>query len=142
MTTQLTEMVEHADGAWSTQRKNMPKGGAQPVLNRGCAEPAPPVGIAARRTRVAGCPHYWIIEFAWGPVSKGACKTCGEERLFRNQLRWAEIAPVKPANGWRQVNDSPNLPEQREARSFLLAQGRSRRSSDARLAGMGSHQLI
>jgi hypothetical protein len=42
-----------------------------------------------------GCCHHWIIEVPIGPLSKGVCKQCGEEKLFRNQLRWAEIAPVR-----------------------------------------------
>ena len=30
------------------------------------------------------CQHYWIIEMANGPTSKGVCKYCGEERDFFN----------------------------------------------------------
>ena len=30
------------------------------------------------------CAHYWIIETADGPVSKGECQLCGEEREFSN----------------------------------------------------------
>ena len=28
------------------------------------------------------CAHHWIIETADGPVSKGECQLCGEEREF------------------------------------------------------------
>jgi hypothetical protein len=31
-----------------------------------------------------GCRHHWIIETPNGPVSKGVCKLCGEERDFEN----------------------------------------------------------
>jgi hypothetical protein len=31
--------------------------------------------------------HYWIIEDATGPVSKGRCKFCGAEKDFRNFLQ-------------------------------------------------------
>lgn len=30
------------------------------------------------------CSHYWIIETAHGPTSKGVCKYCGEEKEFLN----------------------------------------------------------
>ena len=32
------------------------------------------------------CPHHWIIEMASGPVSKGRCRLCGEEREFSNSV--------------------------------------------------------
>lgn len=30
------------------------------------------------------CVHHWIIDEPEGPVSKGYCKKCGEEREFQN----------------------------------------------------------
>jgi hypothetical protein len=30
------------------------------------------------------CRHYWVIESASGPTSKGVCKICGEEKEFQN----------------------------------------------------------
>ncbi len=64
------------------------------------------------------CCHHWIIEVAIGPLSKGVCKQCGEEKLFRNQLRWTEIAPVKVVKDRRQENDDPETPDQRKSRRF------------------------
>ena len=32
------------------------------------------------------CPHHWIIETPEGPVSKGKCRMCGEEREFSNSV--------------------------------------------------------
>ena len=32
------------------------------------------------------CRHYWIIEVANGPTSKGVCKYCGETRDFLNVI--------------------------------------------------------
>ena len=29
----------------------------------------------------AQCAHHWIIETPDGPISKGQCQLCGEERL-------------------------------------------------------------
>jgi hypothetical protein len=33
---------------------------------------------------VPSCAHYWIIEPADGPVSRGMCQICSEERDFKN----------------------------------------------------------
>ncbi len=33
-----------------------------------------------------GCHHYWIIEVANGPTSRGICKYCGEEKEFLNTM--------------------------------------------------------
>lgn len=30
------------------------------------------------------CRHYWHIEAADGPISRGICKICGEEKEFYN----------------------------------------------------------
>ncbi len=32
------------------------------------------------------CHHYWIIEIANGPKSRGVCKHCGETRNFFNSI--------------------------------------------------------
>ena len=45
------------------------------------------------------CPHHWHIETAAGPVSKGVCRFCGEERDFDNSPQelnhWTELARQK-----------------------------------------------
>ena len=33
-----------------------------------------------------GCRHYWIIESADGPTSKGVCRFCGVEKEFFNSF--------------------------------------------------------
>ena len=33
------------------------------------------------------CNHYWLIESPNGPTSKGECKHCGEERVFKNSIQ-------------------------------------------------------
>ena len=33
-----------------------------------------------------GCPHFWKIEPANGPVSLGRCRYCGMKRGFRNSV--------------------------------------------------------
>lgn len=30
------------------------------------------------------CMHYWVIESAGGPVSRGICRRCGMKREFKN----------------------------------------------------------
>ena len=32
------------------------------------------------------CHHYWVIEVAHGPKSKGVCKYCGEVKYFLNTM--------------------------------------------------------
>ena len=32
------------------------------------------------------CAHHWSIETPKGPVSKGRCRLCGEEREFSNSV--------------------------------------------------------
>ncbi len=32
------------------------------------------------------CRHYWIIESAEGPISKGVCRLCGAEKEFFNSF--------------------------------------------------------
>jgi hypothetical protein len=33
-----------------------------------------------------GCHHFWVIEIANGPSSRGECKFCGETRDFLNSI--------------------------------------------------------
>ncbi|MFQ6027218.1 MAG: hypothetical protein ACE5Q6_06980 [Dehalococcoidia bacterium] len=40
------------------------------------------------------CQHHWIIETPTGPISRGICQICGEEREFENSPEtgtWAEL---------------------------------------------------
>jgi hypothetical protein len=38
------------------------------------------------------CRHYWVIEDAEGPTSRGVCKFCGAEREFYNS--WPDSGSV------------------------------------------------
>ena len=45
---------------------------------------------AAKRNK-GHCAHYWIIDPPDGPVSRGVCKICGDEKEFNNYAfypRW------------------------------------------------------
>lgn len=33
------------------------------------------------------CSHHWVIESPNGPTSLGHCRTCGEEREFKNSIQ-------------------------------------------------------
>lgn len=62
--------------------------------------------ITQDATIEAECHHYWIIETAHGPTSKGICKHCGAEKQFLN------YAP----DLWRRdeastILESPRLPD-------------------------------
>lgn len=35
---------------------------------------------------VNGCHHFWVIEIANGPMSRGECKYCGEIKNFHNSI--------------------------------------------------------
>ncbi len=37
---------------------------------------------------VLACAHHWIIATSEGPVSKGRCRLCGEEREFSNSIEY------------------------------------------------------
>ncbi len=45
------------------------------------------------------CTHHWLIETADGPVSRGVCRFCREERGFDNSpdevYRWTVVAHQK-----------------------------------------------
>ncbi len=43
------------------------------------------------------CRHYWVIDSAGGPTSKGVCRVCGAQRQFKNYLEdapWDDEKPV------------------------------------------------
>ncbi len=46
------------------------------------------------------CQHHWLLDRPAGPVSKGACRSCGEERAFLNSIEgW---------RGWEPKRGSPS----------------------------------
>jgi hypothetical protein len=82
------------------------------------------------------CCHHWIIDVATGPSSRGVCKVCGEEMLFRNQLQWAEIAPLKDLKSRRRGKDI-TTPDDSEVPVFVLAGSRYGSPSSLQSAGRG-----
>ena len=124
MTRQLTDTVEATAEPFLVLEPMVPKGGAQQGISQRRRELVPTTAAPAGRNGIHECCHHWIIEVALGPLSKGVCKACGEERLFRNQLRWEEITPVRVMNGRRQEKDLTVTPDQTEAAAFVLAGSR------------------
>ncbi len=60
------------------------------------------------------CRHYWVIEGARGPTSRGVCKRCGMEQEFQNA--WYQSAYMgKEAR-------VPKLPEFLEGEPELAAE--------------------
>ena len=55
------------------------------------------------------CRHYWVIESASGPTSRGVCRICGEEREFLNS--WSD-ANYKGKDA--KVFDLPDMLESEE----------------------------
>ena len=66
------------------------------------------VAIAPRRDKEPAekkkltCNHYWVIEKAMGPTSRGECKYCRRRKDFSNfipDLRWDTGVFNKPGSG-------------------------------------------
>ncbi len=53
-----------------------------------------------------GCAHYWVIEQARGPKSRGVCKFCREEREFLNSVPESVIM-----GRHHRVFEMPELPD-------------------------------
>lgn len=49
------------------------------------------------------CRHYWIIESARGPTSRGVCKFCGAEKEFHNA--WPYFPVGKPSEKLLEVTE-------------------------------------
>jgi hypothetical protein len=129
---QLTETTEPNAGPISANVNRQRRSGQAP----GDLELAAPVP-AARNMKI-NCCHHWVIEVAAESLSKGVCRLCGEERLFRNQLQWAEIVPARVVvNRGRQASDSLNAPEQMGEYAPLLAQSRYGRPAALQSAERG-----
>ena len=48
---------------------------------------------ALAQTEKQACRHFWVIEVANGPVSRGECKYCGAKKEFYNAF--PEFNPLK-----------------------------------------------
>ena len=48
-----------------------------------------PVKAADEEQSSKTCIHHWIIDPPEGPVSKGVCRKCGEEKDFQNYFAYS-----------------------------------------------------
>ncbi len=63
---------------------------------------APSPANQEKLDEVVDCMHHWVIERANGPISKGTCRVCGEEREFNNSVEtWGGWTPR--SGKWRAV---------------------------------------
>ncbi len=53
-----------------------------------------PVSRDEYRNRL--CHHYWVIEVAAGPVSRGVCQLCQEVRQFKNYIEETSLEDDEP----------------------------------------------
>ena len=53
------------------------------------------------------CRHHWVIESPHGPISKGICRICGDEKGFRNSLD----TPTEDENNKTKTSNSENNPK-------------------------------
>ena len=63
---------------------------------------APRVDKETADNRILTCHHYWLIERAQGPNSRGECKYCGIRREFSNFIpdhQWDSGLFNKPESG-------------------------------------------
>jgi len=120
MTRQPTGTMEATTEPLLVLQPSVSSEGTHQTLRQRQEKPGSTTAVTARRERGGGCSHHWIIEAAMLPQSKGVCRACGEERLFRNQLSWEEITPVKAAANGGKVDRSPDPLQQREYHPFLL----------------------
>ena len=55
------------------------------------------------------CHHFWMIEIANGPMSRGECKLCGAVKDFHNAF--PDFNPLKPVKRNNSPLALPELPE-------------------------------
>lgn len=58
------------------------------------------------------CKHYWLIEGAGGPTSRGVCKFCGAEKEFHNS--WPYFATTKENSNVVKPPDLPDIEAEEE----------------------------
>ncbi|MFQ6122917.1 MAG: hypothetical protein ACE5LA_07690 [Dehalococcoidales bacterium] len=64
------------------------------------------------------CRHYWLIETANGPTSRGVCKFCGAEKDFYNS--WPGYTFLKRNTDVFELPDSPEIGSDRELADLEL----------------------
>ncbi len=58
------------------------------------------------------CKHHWVIDAPSGPLSRGVCRICGVEKMFKNYIDPAPWGEATPTDG-----GSRRYPAARSARA-------------------------
>ena len=61
------------------------------------------------------CRHYWIIESANGPTSRGLCKFCGAEKEFLNSVQ--DFTVVKRNTSLLNLPELPDVELDKDSKS-------------------------
>ena len=61
------------------------------------------------------CHHYWVIEVAGGPESRGVCKHCGATRVFLNSI--PDLTPVKRGKNPLDLPEMPGVELDKDSKS-------------------------
>jgi hypothetical protein len=62
-----------------------------------------------------GCHHYWVIEVANGPKSRGVCKYCGETKEFLNAF--PDFNPLRRNSNPMALPELPDVEVDEESKS-------------------------
>jgi hypothetical protein len=63
------------------------------------------------------CRHYWVIEVANGPVSRGQCKYCGAGKEFSNTF--PESNPLKKGANPLKLPELPAVEVDEDSKSLV-----------------------
>ena len=67
------------------------------------------------------CQHHWVIEKPSGPLSKGACRLCGEEKEFQNYVdgsAWGHGVSRERLSGRSRISAGIDVRSDRERAGF------------------------
>ena len=66
--------------------EDKPRHGEATMHEQPLAEPGRQEADAEGTQEGLGCQHHWVMGRPVGPVTKGACRSCGEERDFPSYI--------------------------------------------------------
>ena len=69
----------------------------------------------------AACQHHWVIDKPSGPLSKGACRLCGEEKEFQNYVdgsAWGRGVSLERLSGGSRIPAGIDVRSERERAGF------------------------
>ena len=75
--------------------------------------------LASEATQeLSGCQHHWVMDRPAGPVSKGACRSCGEERDFLNYIEggWGGDVSLEQLSGGSRLPSNIDVSRREEGK--------------------------